>query len=168
MLARYGPEAMREIAIAEWMGASPIYTQRMKNALGFHGNDVATIFKGMQFDVSRARHARARRSAGEGSEPGARAVRPCLGGQVPCACASNPREVCDGLRYVLLNGRKHRVIGRGIDPCSSGAWFGGWQEGGQAPPGAVPVARSRTWLLTVGWRRSGPIGIDDSPAGSGR
>jgi hypothetical protein len=51
VLARYGAQAMREIAIAEWMGASPIYTRRMQAALGFHGDDVATIFKGMQFDV---------------------------------------------------------------------------------------------------------------------
>ena len=51
VLARYGSGAMREIAIAEWMGASPVYTQRMQQALRFHGDDVATIFKGMQFDV---------------------------------------------------------------------------------------------------------------------
>ncbi len=51
VLARYGATAMREIAIAEWMGASPVYTQRMQQALRFHGDDVATIFKGMQFDV---------------------------------------------------------------------------------------------------------------------
>lgn len=51
VLARYGSEAMREIAIAEWMGASPVYTQRMQQTLRFHGDDVATIFKGMQFDV---------------------------------------------------------------------------------------------------------------------
>jgi hypothetical protein len=51
VLARHGAQAMREIAIAEWMGASPIYTQRMRRALRFAGDDVATIFKGMQFDV---------------------------------------------------------------------------------------------------------------------
>ncbi len=51
VLARYGSAAMREIAIAEWMGASPVYTQRMQRALRFPGDDVATIFKGMQFDV---------------------------------------------------------------------------------------------------------------------
>jgi hypothetical protein len=51
VLARYGTEAMREIAIAEWMGASPVYTRRMQRALHFEGDDVATIFKGMQFDV---------------------------------------------------------------------------------------------------------------------
>src|SRR5215475_10267852 len=51
VLARYGSAAMRDIAIAEWMGASPVYTQRMQRALRFAGDDVATIFKGMQFDV---------------------------------------------------------------------------------------------------------------------
>jgi len=51
VLARWGARAMEDIAIAEWMGASPIYTRRMQRALGFHGEDVATIFKGMQFDV---------------------------------------------------------------------------------------------------------------------
>jgi hypothetical protein len=51
VLARYGATAMREIAIAEWMGASPVYTQRIQRALRFSGTDVATIFKGMQFDV---------------------------------------------------------------------------------------------------------------------
>ena len=51
VLARYSAQAMREIAIAEWMGASPVYTQRMQRALCFAGDDVATIFKGMQFDV---------------------------------------------------------------------------------------------------------------------
>ncbi len=39
------------IAIEEWMGASPIYTRRMQCALGFAGGeDVATIFKGLQLD----------------------------------------------------------------------------------------------------------------------
>jgi hypothetical protein len=33
------------------MGASPIYTRRMQRALGFAGDDVGTIFKGMQLDV---------------------------------------------------------------------------------------------------------------------
>jgi hypothetical protein len=51
VLARYGTAAMREVAIAEWMGASPVYTRRMQRALRFSGDDVATIFKGMQFDV---------------------------------------------------------------------------------------------------------------------
>jgi hypothetical protein len=33
------------------MGASPVYTRRMQRAMGFAGDDVATIFKGMQLDI---------------------------------------------------------------------------------------------------------------------
>jgi hypothetical protein len=76
-----------------------------------------------------------------------------------------PREVRHGLVYVLLNGRKHRVSGPGIDPCSSGTWFAGWREAVAVPRGPVPVARARTWLLRVGWQRSGPISVYEAPAG---
>ncbi|MFM7140303.1 MAG: hypothetical protein ACKO2K_00075 [Alphaproteobacteria bacterium] len=51
VLGRHGIAAMREIAIEEWMGASPVYTRRMQEMLGFRGDDVATIFKGIQLDV---------------------------------------------------------------------------------------------------------------------
>jgi hypothetical protein len=51
VLAAGGIDAMREIAIEEWMGASPIYTRRVRRALAFAGDDVATIFKGMQIDI---------------------------------------------------------------------------------------------------------------------
>ncbi len=51
ILARFGADEMRHIAIAEWMGASPVYTRRAQQALGFAGDDVATIFKGIQLDV---------------------------------------------------------------------------------------------------------------------
>jgi len=46
-----GPEARETIAIEEWMGASPVYTRRMQRAMGFVGDDVSTIFKGLQLDV---------------------------------------------------------------------------------------------------------------------
>jgi hypothetical protein len=51
LVAEFGLEAMRDVAIEEWMSASPVYTRRMRRALGFEGEDVATIFKGMQFDI---------------------------------------------------------------------------------------------------------------------
>ncbi len=51
LLARFGEDAIRDVAIDEWMGASPVYTRRMQRALGFSGDDVATIFKGLQLDV---------------------------------------------------------------------------------------------------------------------
>jgi hypothetical protein len=42
---------MQQVAIEEWMGASPIYTRRMQQALGYEGDDVVTIFKGLQLDI---------------------------------------------------------------------------------------------------------------------
>ncbi|MDQ1374002.1 MAG: hypothetical protein QOJ09_1340, partial [Actinomycetota bacterium] len=51
VISRFGREAMTEVAIEEWMGASPVYTARTRRALGFSGDDVATIFKGMQLDI---------------------------------------------------------------------------------------------------------------------
>jgi hypothetical protein len=51
VIGALGRDGMREVAIEEWMGASPIYTRRMQRALGFEGDSVETIFKGMQFDI---------------------------------------------------------------------------------------------------------------------
>lgn len=51
LVARWGRDTMAAIAIDEWMGASPVYTARMQQALGFAGDDVATMFKGMQLDI---------------------------------------------------------------------------------------------------------------------
>ena len=46
-----GEEAQVQLAIDEWMGASPIYSLRMQQALGFSGNDVGTVFKNMQLEI---------------------------------------------------------------------------------------------------------------------
>lgn len=51
LIGRFGREGMAGVAIGEWMAASPVYTPRMQELLGFVGDDVATIFKGMQLDV---------------------------------------------------------------------------------------------------------------------
>ncbi|HYB36683.1 MAG TPA: hypothetical protein VEF72_13615 [Mycobacterium sp.] len=47
----FGREEMLQIAIEEWAGASPSYTKRMQRALNFEGDDVPTIFKGLQLDI---------------------------------------------------------------------------------------------------------------------
>ena len=47
----WGREEMVRVAIEEWTAASPIYTQRMQRALRFEGDDVVTIFKGLQLDI---------------------------------------------------------------------------------------------------------------------
>ena len=51
VLVALGPDGMRDVAIEEWRGASPIYTKRMQRALRFEGDDVVTIFKGLQLDI---------------------------------------------------------------------------------------------------------------------
>ncbi len=51
LIGAFGREGMRDIAIEEWMGASPVYTRRMQHALGFEADTVETIFKGMQLDI---------------------------------------------------------------------------------------------------------------------
>jgi hypothetical protein len=51
VLVVLGPDGMRDVAIEEWRGASPIYTKRMQRALRFEGDDVVTIFKGLQLDI---------------------------------------------------------------------------------------------------------------------
>ena len=50
-IAAFGREQMTRVAIEEWMAASPIYTRRMQGALGYEGDDVVTIFKGLQLDI---------------------------------------------------------------------------------------------------------------------
>jgi hypothetical protein len=47
----FGRAEMLQIAIEEWAGASPLYTRRMQKALRYQGDDIITIFKGLQFDI---------------------------------------------------------------------------------------------------------------------
>jgi hypothetical protein len=50
-IKEFGHEEMLQIAIEEWAGASPIYTKRMQRALNYEGDDIPTIFKGLQLDI---------------------------------------------------------------------------------------------------------------------
>lgn len=47
----FGRDEMLQIAIEQWAAASPVYTKRMQRALNFEGEDVITIFKGLQVDI---------------------------------------------------------------------------------------------------------------------
>ena len=78
-----------------------------------------------------------------------------------------PREVWYALRYVLNNARKRP------DPYSSGRWFTGWKRGSvvrlrnERDTAGAPLARTRSYLLNVGWRCLGLLRPNDSPASSG-
>jgi hypothetical protein len=49
--SRFGPEAAADFAIDTWRGASPVFNARNRRLLRIHGDDVAAILKGLQFDV---------------------------------------------------------------------------------------------------------------------
>jgi REP element-mobilizing transposase RayT len=76
-----------------------------------------------------------------------------------------PREVRSALGYVLNNAVHHGInIARGeLDPFSSGQWFDGWRgrvrEREHAPN---PLSRAKTWLLSIGWSRPGPIELESA------
>jgi len=48
---RAGIDSVDDVAIDEWLGASPTYTARMRRLMGIEGDDVGAIMKGLQLDV---------------------------------------------------------------------------------------------------------------------
>ena len=82
-----------------------------------------------------------------------------------------PKQVRAALCYVLQNARRHGLdVPRGCpDPFSSAWWFTGWKDqrwrvGLKAAPEGTCVAAAEGWLLKVGWKRWGLIGVDEVPA----
>ena len=73
-----------------------------------------------------------------------------------------PRETRNALLYVLQNWAKHGK-GRGYDPASSASWFDGWSVPPPQPDEPQIVARPRTWLVTLGWRRHGLLRPGERP-----
>jgi REP element-mobilizing transposase RayT len=72
-----------------------------------------------------------------------------------------PREVRNALTYVLHNAAKHGVAPMCVDPYSSARWFEGWDRASNTrEPPPNPLARAKTWLLSVGWLRHGRIAIE--------
>jgi REP element-mobilizing transposase RayT len=74
-----------------------------------------------------------------------------------------PREVRNALGYVLNNAIHHgvRLLRGELDPFSSGPWFDGWRRRVRASERSPnPLSRARTWLLSTGWSRAGPIELE--------
>jgi putative transposase len=95
---------------------------------------------------------------------------------------TSPSQVRNAVCYVMQNALRHgeklpRWAG-GIDPFSSAWYFDGWRDDGwrtglpppvsdpEAP--GEPVAEAETWLLRVGWRLRGLIGVGEFPAAGRR
>jgi hypothetical protein len=49
-------DEMEQVAIEEWMAASPIYSRRTQRALKFGNGDVSTILKNIQLDIGAPHH----------------------------------------------------------------------------------------------------------------
>ena len=127
ILQRFGAQAMEELAIEEWRGASPVYTQRIRKAMKVEGNDVASIFKSLQID------------------PG-----------FPHQYMDVKYEVVDEKKgyfwlELLRRARGRRAVGRGARRLDVPPHRGpdlrrdhaGGEPEGEVPPGAPPAARSQ-------------------------
>jgi hypothetical protein len=53
---RYGGEAVTELAIEEWAGASPVYGERLREIMNIEGDGVSAIFKVLQLDPGFPHH----------------------------------------------------------------------------------------------------------------
>jgi putative transposase len=76
---------------------------------------------------------------------------------------ATPREFRDALIDVLQEHRKHDPSPSVVDAWSSAPWFDGWAVTLEPAPTRMPVAPPRTWLARTGWRRYGPLGLDERP-----
>ncbi len=74
-----------------------------------------------------------------------------------------PGEVRNAILYVLHNHLHHHPNPRIVDPNSSAPWFTGWATRLPTPVAPAPVRAPSTWLLSVGWRRGGPIRLSERP-----
>jgi REP-associated tyrosine transposase len=78
---------------------------------------------------------------------------------------TTPSAVRNALVYVLNNAREHGAwFAKSLDVYSSGPAFDGWRA---ALSPAISRSRllpsSRTWLLSVGWKRHGLLGVLETP-----
>jgi REP element-mobilizing transposase RayT len=84
---------------------------------------------------------------------------------------TTPRQTRNALAYVLNNWRRHRedVSTPGaenvlLDPYATGWALDGWRDLDEPPScERLPAAEPSTWLLRVGWRRHGALGVREVP-----
>jgi REP element-mobilizing transposase RayT len=80
---------------------------------------------------------------------------------------TTPRAVRIALIYCINNARKHGSwLAKMPDVFSSGPWFDGWKSAGRTSAVSRPrwLARARTWLLAIGWKRHGLLDPCEAPA----
>jgi hypothetical protein len=53
---KYGADAVKELAIQEWVGSSPIYGERLRQIMAIEGDGITAIFKVLQLDPGFPHH----------------------------------------------------------------------------------------------------------------
>jgi hypothetical protein len=69
-----------------------------------------------------------------------------------------PNRIAKGLNGLM--GRRGPVAMGLYDAYSSALAFAGWDVALPPVVGEIPVVPARTWLLTVGWRKQGPLAFE--------
>ncbi|MFT3698402.1 MAG: transposase [Kofleriaceae bacterium] len=159
-----------------------ISIQRTHIHLIVEASDRMALARGMQaFGISAAKHINAVRT--ERARDAGRIRRDQkISGQVfadryHAVPLTTPTQVRNTIAYVLNNWRKHQehhvrlAHAWQVDPFSSAIEFEGWR-GRNGKAFAKPswyfslfVWEASSWLLRVGWRKLGPVGITETPGG---
>jgi putative transposase len=150
--------------------------QRTHVHLLVEAENKAALSIGMQgFQISAAKHLNAEISK---DRPGPRRRGTVFPDRYHAVIITSPRQARNALTYVLGNWRRHEEDRREpmsrwtIDWFSSAIHFPGWAEYGDAPflwrgPATYDpllVYQPRTWLLRVGWQKSGAVSYRDVPS----
>jgi REP element-mobilizing transposase RayT len=182
--------ALRELNF-ETQGAFRIVhisIQRTHVHLIVEGDSKEALAKGLQgFQISAAKHINREYSVRAGLERRRRGN--VFTDRYHQQHLTSPRQARNAMAYVLNNWRKHgedRRVGRerdrgpdgaarwNVDPYSTGALFGGWQQRVDAEllwrwpetyqPLVVYVPQS--WVLRTGWTRHGRVSFHEVPSSS--
>jgi len=115
-----------------------------------------------------ARDARTGHPTRQSDQPRARTEGPRLERPLPCTGASNAARGQKRARLRVGEPEQARRTRTRDRRVLVGTLFTGWHGFNDVQPDRSPLATSRTWLLRVGWRRSGPTDVADTPAASSR
>ena len=105
-----------------------------------------------------ARDALAQRARGEAPQPPDARTGRVIADRYHARVLRNPQQVCNAIRYVLSNTRKHLIErGEKVGAFTHDAYAAGPAEHVPASMRLAPseiVVEPRTWLLRVGWARA--------------
>ena len=157
--------ALRVVAVRHAFRVVHVSIQHNHLHLLVEADDGPALSRGMQgLDISLAR--RINRACGRRGK--------LFAHRYHATAITSPRQTRNALAYVLNNWRRHREdrdtgSKAALDRFSSAIVFDGWIAATRfaIPEGytPLPVARAKTWLLRIGWRRHAAIDWREVPGG---